>query len=66
MYFVNVFTESKDNDHITSILARSDTNTRFFSKKRYFFKTVKPFIYHQTPSNIFGNTLKIKIMIRND
>ena len=32
MYFLNIFGQSKDDDHITSILTCLDTNPRFSKK----------------------------------
>ena len=39
--FLIFFNESKGKDHITTILTCLDTIPRFFSKKRWFLKTVK-------------------------
>ena len=35
MYLFNVFNESKDKDHVTTILTCLDTKTRFFLKKLF-------------------------------
>ena len=45
--FINIFNESKHNDHITTILTCTDSN-HFFSKTRGFLKTVKPLAYPET------------------
>ena len=34
MYLFTIFNESKDNDHVATVLTCLDTNSRFFLKKR--------------------------------
>ena len=41
MYLFNFFNESKESDHISTILTWLDAKPRFFSTKHLFFKTVK-------------------------
>lgn len=41
MYLLNIFNDSKDNNHFTSILICSDTNLSFFFQKALIFKNSK-------------------------
>ena len=55
MFLFNIFNESKDSNHITTILTCLDTNPLLFITNVGFLKLEKPLTYPQTPIFIFGN-----------
>ena len=55
MFLFNIFNESKDGNHITTMLTYLDTNPLLFITNFGFLKLEKPLTYPKTPIYIFGN-----------
>ena len=55
MFLFNIFNESKEGNHITTMLTYLDTNPLLFITNFGFLKLEKPLTYPKTPIYIFGN-----------